>query len=438
MNLYNTIDKNLRQRIGYFDIFTLGILFFLWGFLTQLNDILVPHLYALGLTYQQSIFLHFTFYGTYLLIAFPASKYIDMFGFKKGILLGLVLIFIGCCIFFGVNDVDYYLYYNIALFVIASGITFLQIAANGYIVLQSVPRKAASNLSFAQSFNSFGRIFTVFLGGYLIFLLTDINIEDILNYSPKEIKSSQIDIIKLPYFFMACFTAVAFILIYTSKLPNLNAGNFPLLIKSNKENVDSIFKVKHLLLGSLAIFVYVGAEVSIGSNLVNYIQTFNSDTLKISDKDLLNLVNYYWGSAFIGRIVGGFVMRDLSPRYVIATFAFFAALFVLISIFGVGQISVVSIVIVGFFNSILFPAIFTMGINGLGHFVEEGASVLISSIVGGAIIPLIFITLAESIGLKWALFLPVLCYIYIIYFGLQGSKFDKISDNEIDPKIYQE
>jgi FHS family L-fucose permease-like MFS transporter len=186
-----------------------------------------------------------------------------------------------------------------------------------------------------------------------------------------------------------------------------------------------VLQINHLLLGSIAIFAYVGAEVSIGTNLIRYLNLPEVGGGLIDEKVGMEMLQYYWGSMMVGRIIGGFILRDLSPRKVVAGFAASAAIFVLISVLSTGQISVISIVAVGFFNSILFPSIFTLGINGLGHFAEEGASILIASIVGGAIIPLLVITVADFSGLQFAFLIPVACYSYIVYFSLYGSHYEK-------------
>lgn len=427
MDLYSPLHNNFKQKPGYFDLFTLALLFFIWGFLTQLNDILVPHLYEFGLSISEALMLHFTFFTTYLLFSYPAAKLIDRYGYKSGILIGLMVACLGCIVFyFGVGQYSY-VWLLSALFIMGVGVTILQIAGNGYIVLQSTPRKAASNLTFAQAFNSLGRVITLFYSGYLIFWLTDITAEDLATLAPKEYLDAEAIIIKTPYLLLAAIILITAVLIYASKLPELNTKGLPMLTKDKGYEIDNILKVKHLLLASIAIFAYVGAEVSIGTYMYQYLALDVKGGQLFNEVKITELIQYYWGSAMVGRIIGGFIMRDLSPRKVIAAFAGAAAVFTAISILSEGNISVVAIVAVGFFNSILFPAIFTMGINGLGHFAEEGASVLIASIVGGAIVPLMVITLSDYVGLSYSYFIPVVCYLYIIYFGMYGSKFEKTS-----------
>lgn len=426
MHLYDSLQKNFKQKVGIFDLFTLGLLFFIWGFLTQMNDILLPRLYELGLNYSESLMLNFTFFTTYLIVSYPAAKFIDTFGYKNGILFGLILAALGCIgFYYGMGDLKFYILIT-SLFIIACGITFLQIAANGYVVLQSTPRKAASNLTFAQAINSFGRVVTILFGAYLIFILSDIPQSDLATLSNSEYLKSESAAFKAPYLLMAGLIIVTGVLIYTSKLPEHKTQGMPILVKmKNSENIQNLFKIKHLLLASIAIFAYVGAEVSIGTNLIKYLTLPAVGGNLLTEAKAIEMLQFYWGSAMVGRLIGGFIMRDLSPRKVVAGFAAAAALFTLISVFSTGNVAIVSIVAVGFFNSILFPAIFTLGINGLGHFAEEGSAVLIASIVGGAIIPLLVISLADFVGLQYAFLVAAACYAFIIYFGSIGSDFEK-------------
>lgn len=425
MHVYDSLQKNFKQKVGIFDLFTLGLLFFIWGFLTQLNDLLIPRLFEFGLSFSQALMLNFTFFTTYLIISYPAALFIDKYGYKNGIIFGLILSALGCiCFYYGLEKM-YFLFFLLSLFTIACGVTFLQIAANGYVVLQSTPRKAASNLTFAQSLNSLGRIFTIIFGSYLIYMLSDISQESLATLSPQDFIKAESVALKTPYLLMAGVIIVTGVMFYTSKLPEFNTGGLPVLVKMDPVSINNLFKIKHLLLAAIAIFAYVGAEVSIGTFLVQYLTLPTVGGSLVDEKKAIEMLQYYWGSAMVGRLIGGFIMRDLSPRKVVAGFAMAAAAFTIISVFSSGNISVVSIVAVGFFNSILFPAIFTLGINGLGHFAEEGAAVLISSIVGGAIIPLVVITAADFVGLQYAFLIAAACYVYIIYFGLMGSEFDK-------------
>jgi FHS family L-fucose permease-like MFS transporter len=425
MKTLSAIQQNFEERVGSFDKAVIVLLFFIFGIISQLNDLLVPHLYEFGLSFYEALMLHFTFFTTYLVTSYPSAKVIDKFGYKTGILIGLATAAVGSLVFyFAVENTSYYSLL-IALIFVGTGVAMIQIAANGYVVLQSKPKLGASNLAFAQAFNSLGRVLTVLFGMAIIFSITKITQAQLDVLTPEEYISAQAQIIKTPYLIMVFLIVLTGVAIYFSKLPEFKTGSLPVLVKTSNGGFHNVLQINHLLLGSIAIFAYVGAEVSIGTNLIRYLNLPEVGGGLIDEKVGMEMLQYYWGSMMVGRIIGGFILRDLSPRKVVAGFAASAAIFVLISVLSTGQISVISIVEVGFFNSILFPSIFTLGINGLGHFAEEGASILIASIVGGAIIPLLVITVADFSGLQFAFLIPVACYSYIVYFSLYGSHYEK-------------
>ena len=428
MKTLAAIQQNFEAKVGIYDRSIIALLFFIFGVLTQLNDLLIPHLYEFGLSFSEAIMLHFTFFTTYLIVSYPAAKVIDRWGYKKGILSGLILAALGSMVFYFAAEFRSYEGLLLALLLIGSGVSMLQIAANGYVVLQSKPKLAASNLAFAQAINSLGRVLTVLFGMAIIFAISQLAQEQLGTLSPEAYISAQAQIIKTPYLIMALIIILTAIAFYFSKLPEFKTGNLPILVKKNEGKFQNVLQVKHLLLASIAIFAYVGAEVSIGSNLLRYLNLPNVGGELINEISGLEMLQYYWGSMMVGRVIGGFILRDLSPRKVVAGFAASAAIFVLISVLTSGKISIISIVAVGFFNSILFPSIFTLGINGLGHYAEEGASILIASIVGGAVIPLLVITIGDFSGLQFSFLIPVVCYAYIVYFGLQGSRFEKVNE----------
>lgn len=431
MKSLQDLQKNFTESTSIYDRSLLAVLFFIWGILTQLNDILVPTLFKFGLSFKESILLQFTFFATYLVAAYPASKLIDRLGYKTGIIVGLLLAALGCLIFYLATISKTFSTFLGALFLIAVGITTMQIAANGYVVLQSKPRNAASNLSFMQSLNSFGVLLTVFFGGVVVYSLSNITTDQMLFLSPGEYRNAQADLLKMPYLIMSVLVTIVALLFYFSKLPEFKTGELPVLVKQKGKIFDKVLQIPHLVWAAIAIFCYVGAEVSIGTFLTRYLALPEVMGGGYTEERGFEMLHYYWGSALVGRVIGGFILRDMSPRKVLAGFAASAAFFLCVSIFSSGDLAVVSLIAVGFFNSILFPTIFTLGINGLGHFAEEGASVLIASIVGGAIIPLFVISLSEMVGLRLALLLPALCYLYIIYFGLKGSVFQTASEDEV-------
>lgn len=421
-SLYD-IRKNFKASTGFFDKIILALLFFIWGCLTQLNDITLPYLYDFGLGFSEALALQFTFFASYLLMSYPAAKLIDKLGYKNGIYIGLLLSAVGSLYFYFITGSQYYQNYLIALFIIGSGVALLQIAGNGYVVLSSDINRAASNLTFLQIFNSVGRLGVLLVSTSLFFIITGMTIDELYTLGVDEYLEIQTQHIRMPYLWMALLIFLTAVLIYFSKLPEIKTNKLPILIDYGRKQITSIFTVKHTLLGAIAIFAYVGAEVAIGSYLVQYVSLPNVGGRFFPEKEALKMIQYYWGSALVGRIIGGFILRDISLRKVTTGFAIAAAIFALISIITSGKIAIVTIIAIGFFNSILFPSIFTLAISGLGHFAEEGAGLLITSIAGGAVVPYIIVAMAALLGLQFSFITIVFCYVYIAFYGVYGSQY---------------
>ncbi|TAH31481.1 MAG: glucose/galactose MFS transporter [Cytophagales bacterium] len=423
MQSLSDIRKNFKASTGFFDKIILALLFFIWGCLTQLNDITLPYLYDFGLGFSEALALQFTFFASYLLMSYPAAKLIDKLGYKNGIYIGLLLSAFGSIYFYIITGSTYYQNYLIALFIIGSGVALLQIAGNGYVVLSSDTNRAASNLTFLQIFNSVGRLGVLLVSTSLFFIITGMTIDELYSLGVDEYLEVQTQHIRMPYLWMALLIFLTAVLIYFSKLPEIKTNSLPVLIDNGRKQITSVFAVKHTILGAIAIFAYVGAEVAIGSYLVQYVSLPNVGGRFFPEKEALKMIQYYWGSALVGRIIGGFILRDISLRKVTTGFAIAAAIFALVSIITSGKIAIVTIIAIGFFNSILFPAIFTLAISGLGHFAEEGAGLLITSIAGGAVVPYIIVAFAALFGLQFSFIIIVFCYIYIAFYGVYGSQY---------------
>ncbi len=427
MKSLSAIRNNFKTQTSFVDKIILALIFFIWGCFTQLNDITLPHLFEFGLNLPQIILLQFIFFAAYLIMSYPSAKIIDRFGYKNGLFIGLSVCALGSLMFYFIVGTNNFYLYLISLFITGSGVTFLQIAGNGYIILTSEPTKAASNLTFLQVFNSFGRLLIIVFSTSIFFILSGISIEDFYSLSPDDYIITEINLIQTPYLWMGFIIFFTAILIYFSKLPEIKTSELPILVDTGAYNPTSVWYFKHTNLAALAIFLYVGAEVSIGTYLVQYMSLPNVGGRFLPDKESIKMLQYYWGSAFVGRIIGGFILKDISLRKVTTGFAFTAAIFALISIVSYGKISMVSLIAIGFFNSILFPCLFTLGTSGLGHFLEEGSGVLIASIVGGAIVPFLLISLAGVVGLQLSFLVIVVCYLLIALYGALGSNYKSIS-----------
>jgi len=398
-------------------------LFFMWGFLTCLNDILVPHLKSIfDLNYFKASLVQFAFFFSYAVFAFPSGKIVEKIGYKKTMVLGLATMSIGALLFIPAADVPSFGLFLGALIVLAAGITALQVSANPYVSILGPERTASSRLNLTQAFNSLGTFVAPFFGSLLILSAAPKTIEQVRGMTGAALQAYRLHeaaTVKVPYVGITLALVLLALSVAMFKLPRIEATKEfrPDMLT---EGGDSILKYRHLLLGAIGIFVYVGAEVSIGSFLVNYFS--QPDTGGFSVQTAAKLVSLYWGGAMVGRFIGSAVLQKVRPGSMLGLVAMIACALVLTSILTFGHVAVWSILLVGLFNSIMFPTIFTLAIAELGPLTGEGSGLLVASIVGGALIPLAEGALADRIGLHHAFILPALCYVYIAYYGFKGSR----------------
>ncbi len=383
------------------------MLFFMWGFLTCLNDILIPHLKGVfDLNYTQIMLIQFTFFGAYFIMSIPSGSIIAKVGYQKGIVIGLLTSGVGALLFYpAASQISYPLFLT-ALFVLASGITLLQVAANPYVAVLGKSETASSRLNLTQAFNSLGTTVAPYFGGVLI-------LSSVAGLTPRE----EAEMVQMPYVGLAVALALLAVVIWKSKLPVIAAVEDH-HAKSGK--LSDALKHRHLVLGAVGIFVYVGAEVSIGSFLVNFFG--QSDIAGLPEATAAGFVSYYWGGAMIGRFIGSALMQKINAGKLLAVASLIASGLVLTTVFTTGQFAMWTILSVGLFNSIMFPTIFTLGIDGLGKLTSQGSSLMIMAIVGGAIIPVAQGALADTYGIQHAFILPAICYLYIMYYGWAGHK----------------
>ncbi|WP_074408823.1 MULTISPECIES: sugar MFS transporter [Aquimarina] len=410
-------------------------LFFLWGFITVLVDSLIPRLREVfTLNYFQAGLVQFAFFGAYFLLSIPSGFILSKIGYKKGIILGLLTLATGCLLFYPAASYREFSIFMLAYFVVASGITILQVAANPYVAVLGSEEGASSRLNLSQAFNSLGTTIAPAIGA--MFILSDKvkNPQEIaaLNTLDKEnYYISEAAAVQSPFIGIAIFVAIlAFIFIFI-KLPKL--------IKSSpKGGYVKVLQNKSLVMGAIGIFVYVGAEVAIGSYLINYFLDMNlaslikestfmrsisegilgSDSQTLDNKAIVGaFVTFYWSGAMIGRFIGAHLTKIIKPAKVLSFFAIGAILLILISMSTAGFIAMWSILAVGLFNSIMFPTIFSLSIEGLDDLKPQASGVLCTMIVGGAIIPPLFGLLSDQTGFKTALILVLICYIYIVLYG---------------------
>ena len=381
------------------------VLFFFWGFVTVLNDILVPHLKAIfDLNYTKVMLIQFAFFAAYFIFSIPSAKVIDAIGYKKTMVAGLVTMGLGAFLFIPAASAPSYPLFLGALMVLAAGITALQVAANAYVSVLGPARTASSRLNLTQAFNSLGTTVGPWIGG--LFILG--------GAVEGASRAQQAATVKLPYTIIGIALIVFAVIIGMFKLPAIPS------VEAHGPKNDSVWRYRHLILGCVGIFVYVGAEVSIGSFLINYLN--QPDIGNLSLADAARYVSYYWGGAMVGRFIGSAILQKVSPGKLLGLFALAAGALVCISMLTFGGVAMWTIILVGLFNSIMFPTIFTLGIAELGPLTGDGSGLLIMAIVGGALLPVAQGWLADNFGIHHAFILPVLCYLYIVYYGFVGSK----------------
>jgi MFS transporter, FHS family, L-fucose permease len=395
-------------------------LFFMWGFLTCLNDILVPHLKPIfDLNYTRVMLIQFAFFGAYFLFSIPSARIIDWIGYQRSMVAGLLTMGVGAFLFVPAASVPSYPLFLFALIVLAAGITCLQVAANPYVTVLGKPETASSRLNLTQAFNSLGTFLAPFFGSLFILSAAPKTIEEIRALAPDALQAYRLHeaaTVKTPYVGLGIALVVLAVAIGSFKLPKIEHAQHKVGEKVN----DSIWNHPNLIFGAISIFVYVGAEVSIGSFLVNYFS--QPDIGGLTEKVAASFVAFYWGGAMVGRFIGSGLLQKMRTGRLLAICAVCAASLVAISMLSTGHVAMYSIILVGFFNSIMFPSIFTLGVAELGPLTGDGSGIMIMAIVGGALIPVAQGAIADKIGIHHAFFLPVICYLYILFFALSGSK----------------
>lgn len=431
----------MAKKTSYRSSFILlTTLFFLWGFITVLVDSLIPRLRELfTLTYFQAGLVQFAFFGAYFLLSIPASYILSKIGYKKGIILGLLTMATGCLLFYPAASYRVFGIFMIAYFILAGGMTILQVAANPFVAVLGSEDGASSRLNLSQAFNSLGTAIAPIVGAALILSDTIKTKEEIasMNETARELYLfSEASAVQIPFIGLAVFIGLIALVFIFAKLPKI-------INESHTGTYSEAFQNKNLMLGVLGIFFYVGAEVAIGSYLVNYFLDMNlvevineNGLMKLIAESILSsgitesdnkaivgvFVTFYWSGAMIGRFVGSYLTRIMKPGKVLGIFATIAILLIFISISTTGLVSMWSILAVGLFNSIMFPTIFTLSIEGIGDLKPKGSGLLCTAIVGGALIPPLYGYLTDQIGFKTALFFIIACYTYILWFGYKNSK----------------
>jgi FHS family L-fucose permease-like MFS transporter len=371
--------------------------------------------------------IQFCFFTAYFVVSLPAGIIIEKIGYKKGIVIGLVTTGIGCLVFYPAAALPSYPVFLLGLFILASGITLLQVAANPYVTILGKPETASSRLNLTQAFNSLGTTIAPIFGSMLILSAAVKTTEQLHAMSAQDVsayKLAQAASVQVPYLGIAATLLIIAAVFAIIKLPEIEASSVDQEKEKSKDKGGkthhNAWSYLHLILGAVGIFVYVGAEVSIGSFLVNYL---GQDYIAgLSPEVAGKMVSFYWGGAMVGRFIGSAIQMKVDPGKVLGFNAIVAAILILTSMLTFGKIAMWTILLIGLFNSIMFPTIFSLAIKGLGKHTGQGSGILCMAIVGGALIPLIQGALADKIGIHHAFILPIFCYLFIAYYGFAGHK----------------
>ena len=396
--------ESVKQRYSL-ALVSLAVLYFMMGFITCLNDTLVPFFKkGFSLSYSESSLTQFYFFLTYGLMSFPASKLVERVGYKNGMILGFSIAAFGALLFFPAAGFHEYALFLTALFILAIGIVLLQVAANPYITILGPAKTASSRLTIIQAVGSIGTTVAPLFGAYFIL-------------SRLDQAGTSSDAVKYPYIGIALLLMLIAFVVWKLRLPAVSAEQAD-DTGSGKASAGSVFGYRNLNFGAWGIFFYVGAEVSIGTFLTNYI----ADTVNIAEENANSFVALYWGSMLIGRLIGYFLLKAVPPPAVLASVSVLAIVLITLSITSSGYTAVWTMIAVGFCNSIMFATIFSLSVNGLGKYTTQASGILSTAIVGGAVISLAQGLLKDVTTWSVAFILPLACYVYILFYGLNGYK----------------
>jgi MFS transporter, FHS family, L-fucose permease len=389
---------------------TVAVLFFIFGFITNLNMALVPHLRSIfDLPYAWAMLAESAFFLAYFVFSSPTSKLIETIGYKKTMVVSLFIQVVGCLLFVPAAKMVSFPLFLTAVFIVGAGVTALQTAANPYVAILGPEHSAPVRLTLAQALNSLGGTIAPLVAG--AYILTD--------PASTATKAAIANTVRGPYIAIAGGLLILGIAVAFMHLPHIaQTQEFRPAKEGDPILGRSIWGYKHTVLGAVGIFLYVGVEVGLASIAVNYFKTQGVDSAKTASF----LVSLYWGGALVGRLLGSWVLTKIKSNKLLGAFGFIAAALLVVSMLSSGSVAIWTVVLCGFFNSIMFPNIFALGIAGLGPLTSKGSGLIMTAVVGGAIVPLLLGAAADKMGIQHAFVIPIFCYLFIAYYGLWGSK----------------
>jgi MFS transporter, FHS family, L-fucose permease len=400
-------------------------LFFMWALGVNLNDILIPHLKkAFRLTDLQSSLIQSAFFGGYFLAALPAGWLMERIGYKKGILLGLLTCAVGAFLFIPAASIGLYGFFLFALFVMACGQGVLEVAANPYVTILGPPESSERRLNLAQSFNAVGAVVTPIIGRAFILSGIEYSASQISAMSPEQsaaYSAMEASRVKGPYLAITALFLLVAALLYFARLPEVREVSGEILpeIQKAPRNRWEIWRYKHLVKGVVAQFFYVGAQVGVTSFVIRFTQHTLPNT---PEKVAANFLKWHLIGFMVGRFAGSAMMKRIAPPRLLGFFAVCAFLCTLTAIAGSGAAPVWAVVLLGFFDSIMFPTIFALSVKNLGIYTKLGSALLVMSIIGGAIVPAVMGYISDASSIQKAFVVPLICYSYVLYFAVRGYK----------------
>ena len=392
----------------------LTTLFFMMGFITCMNDILIPHLKEIfDLTYVQAMLIQFCFFTAYAIMSIPMGHLVGKIGYKNGVIGGFLLTAVGCLLFYPAAGSHSYPTFLGALFILASGVTLLQVAGNPYVTLLAKPGKESATLTLVQAFNSLGTTIAPQIGAFLI----------LADATQAVSKAEKISSVQIPYLGLAGLLIILAVFVKMIRLPDARKIA-EAESEHNHDGKSSVWQYKHLVLGAAGIFCYVGAEVSIGSLMVNVLGFLKG----LDHASAAQYLSFYWGGAMVGRFLGSAVMAKIAPNRYLAFNATIAVVLLIIAMMtgkGNADVAMWALLAIGFFNSIMFPTIFSLATKNLGKFTNAASGVLCTAIVGGAIVPVVQGWAVDTYSLMSSFIVSAVCYLYIVFFAVKGYKADE-------------
>jgi MFS transporter, FHS family, L-fucose permease len=400
-------------------------LFFLWALGVNLNDILIPHLKkAFHLTDFQSSLIQSAFFGGYFLAALPAGWLMERIGYRKGILIGLLTCAFGAFLFIPAASIGLYGFFLFALFVMACGQGVLEVAANPYVTILGPPESSERRLNLAQSFNAVGAVVTPIIGRAFILSGIEYSAVQLSAMTPEQsaaYSALEASRVRGPYLAITALFLFVAALLYLAHLPEVREASGEALsgLEAAPMSRWKIWRYKHLVKGVTAQFFYVGAQIGVTSFVIRFTQHTLPGT---PEKVAANFLKWHLIGFMVGRFTGSAMMKRIAPPRLLGIFAVCALLSTATAIVGTGEASVWAVVVLGFFDSIMFPTIFALSVKNLGVYTKLGSALLVMSIIGGAIVPAIMGYMSDVSSIQKAFVVPLICYAYVLYFALRGYK----------------